>query len=135
MAPNAKMSVRVVSRFSAVRALQAPCYQRADAGQRLVAVSSCGAADAPAASSQFEVEDLDPVFVSMTLPGFKSRCTIPPDVRRPWLGELGGDAGVSSATADHARAARRGFALEVLHHQEVDGPITTDVVQRADVGM
>ena len=80
---------------------------------------------------------LAPDLVSMTLPGFRSRCTMPDGVcGRQRLADL---PGVPDRPVDRQRAMGQPIgqrlAFEVLHHQEVDAVLMADVEQRADAGM
>ena len=78
-----------------------------------------------------------PAFVSMTLPGLRSRWTMPCAVR---LVERVGDL---DAEAKHLLEGQRAFreraverlALDILHHEVVDAALVADVVERADVRM
>ena len=117
---------------------------RALGGQGLLAggrarsseAAGAGASGGPALG-QAEVEELHPAFVSMTLPGFRSRWTMPCAVGHvEGVGDL--DA-VAQDLVEGERAllepVRERLALEVLHDQEVDAVVLADVVERADVRM
>src|ERR1039457_6666053 len=78
-----------------------------------------------------------PDFVSMILPGFRSRCTIPAACAAAsalaiWM--------ANSSTSDNGSAPRfsplrQGVPLQELHHQVIDFARAANVVQRADVGV
>ena len=77
-----------------------------------------------------------PVFVSMTLPGLRSRWTMPCAVRRvERVGDL--DRRSRSACVGRQRAlaeaVRQRLALEQLHDEVVGPVLVADVVERADV--
>ena len=79
---------------------------------------------------------LTPLDVSMMLPGFRSRWTMP---ARCAAASASAICRVGQRLAERQLAAPqpRGqrLAIEVFHHQEVDAILVTDVEQRTDVGM
>ena len=80
---------------------------------------------------------LAPVFVSMTLPGLRSRWTMPARWALSSASAIWAPIRSACSCGSGALLQPVGerLAFEVLHHQVVDPVLLADVVERADVGM
>ncbi len=78
-----------------------------------------------------------PDFVSMTLPGFRSRCTIPCRCALSSASAISipKRRSCSAGSGPLAQAVRQRLALEVLHDEVLGLAFAVDVVERADVRM
>ena len=78
---------------------------------------------------------LAPLLVSITLPGFRSRWTMPLRCALSSASAISiADRSASSAASGlRAEAMRERLALEVLHDEVVDVVLRADVVEHADV--
>ena len=78
---------------------------------------------------------LTPDFVSITLPGFRSRCTMPCRCALSSASAISipNRRSCSAGSGPFAEAIRQRLALEVLHDEVLGLALAPDVVERADV--